>query len=72
MRVRVRQDCSGFVGGRFRAEGAEFDLVPIKGKDKTLSAKDQFSESWMEEIKKPGPAAKKPPPSIDLSQNLTD
>ena len=72
MRVRVKSDCSGFVGGRFRREGEEFDLIPIKGKNKTLSAKDQFSDSWMEEVKKPGPAPKKEAKALDLSQELAD
>lgn len=72
MRVRVLQDCKGFVGGRMRYGGEEFDLVPIKGAKRTLTAKEQFSSDWMEEIKQLGPKPKNSAPAIDLAEEISD
>lgn len=63
MKVRVKQNKSGFIYGKLRKEGEEITLKPVKStlpeSDETISAKDQFSGTWMEEVKaKPGPKPK--------------
>jgi hypothetical protein len=55
-----------------RYGGEEFDLVPIKGAKRTLTAKEQFSSDWMEEIKQLGPKPKNSAPAIDLAEEISD
>ena len=58
MLVRVKEtqveSFYGFYGQERRYPGDEFTLIARKGKNgKTISAKSQFSERWMEEVVKP-------------------
>jgi hypothetical protein len=58
MLVRVKEtlveNFYGFYGDRRRYPGDKFELVARKGANsKTISAKSQFSEKWMEELVKP-------------------
>ena len=66
MLVRVKEskveNFYGFHGTQRVYPGDEFELVDLKtAKGETYSAKEQFSDSWMEEVetrKKPGPKPK--------------
>lgn len=68
MRVRVKEEKSGFIYGVLRTEGKEFTLKPVKhstkkddkGKPVIISVEDQFSENWMEEVKKGSNEPKEP------------
>ena len=68
MRVRVKKDMSGFIYGVFRTEGKVFNLKPVKhstekdakGKPVVISVEDQFSKTWMEEVKKGSDEPKEP------------
>ena len=58
MKVRVKKGKNGFIYGSLRREGAEFTLKSFKHPSKTddkgdplvVSAEDQFSKVWMEEV----------------------
>lgn len=70
MKVRVKEDCSGFFGGELRKAGDTFTIEArthatrkdANGKPLVISAQEQFSETWMEVIEvpkaKPGPKPK--------------
>lgn len=68
MRVRVKEDKSGFIYGVLRTEGKEFTLVPVKhstekdakGKSVIIIIEQQFSDKWMEEVKKGSGEPKEP------------
>ena len=58
MLVRVKEtqveNFYGFYGLKRRYAGDEFTLVAKKGANgKTITAKSQFSEKWMEKVDKP-------------------
>lgn len=43
----------GFIYGQMKKPGDKFELIDLQGKSGIYKAKDQFSSSWMEEVKKP-------------------
>ena len=61
MKVRVKEDCSGFFDGVLRREGSEFEIeakthyskTDEKGDPLVISEEEQFSAKWMERIDKP-------------------
>ncbi len=58
IKVRVTSEKGGFIYGRQRLEGQVFTLKPVehstdidgKGEPVVISAKQQFSERWMERV----------------------
>lgn len=49
--LRVRATKLGFYGGKRRYEGDVFELIDRPHRDnKTLTAEQQFSKSWMEKL----------------------
>lgn len=66
MRVRVKEDCTGFYNGSLRKSGEIFELEAkthavlkdATGNPVVISTKEQFSEKWMDRLNKPGPKAK--------------
>lgn len=70
MKVKVKEDCSGFFGGEIRKAGDTFTIEARthptrkdeKGQPLVISPEEQFSDSWMEVVErpkaKPGPKPK--------------
>lgn len=62
--MKVRAKACGFYKGVYRYPGDVFELTPVKGlggndknrKPLTMTAEEQFAESWMEKIGKGNPA----------------
>lgn len=55
MKVRVKEGCIGWIYEQLREEGDEFTLVPVETHTgEILSPEQQYSDKWMERLKKPG------------------